>query len=216
MRFTAVVRFILIVAFFGLTTSGISTAHADSYKVLVMGDSISAAYGLREQEGWVHLAEQQFKERGHDVTFTNSSISGDTSGGGLRRLPDALNRFDPDLLVIELGGNDGLRGYPPTTMQQNLQGMAELAKDYGADVLILGMMIPSNYGPAYLKMFSKAFVEAAEQSDSSLLPFFLEPIAQNRDYFQRDGIHPTAEAQPILVEYVRSYLEEFIQQADVL
>jgi acyl-CoA thioesterase-1 len=211
MRFTAVVRFLLIVAF--LSTS---TARADSYQVLVMGDSISAAYGLSEQDGWVHLAEQQFRERGHDVTFTNSSISGDTTGGGLRRLPDALKRFDPDLLVIELGGNDGLRGYPPKSMQQNLQGMAELAQDHGADVLILGMMIPSNYGPAYLKMFTEAFEDSATQSGTTLLPFFLEPIAQNRDYFQPDGIHPTAEAQPLLVDYVTPYLEEFIKQPDVL
>ena len=211
MRFTAVVRFLLIVAF--LSTS---TVRADSYQVLVMGDSISAAYGLNERDGWVHLAEQRFRERGHDVSFTNSSISGDTTGGGLRRLPDALERFDPDLLVIELGGNDGLRGYPPKSMQQNLQGMAEQAQAHGADVLILGMVIPSNYGPAYLKMFAKAFEVAAVQSDSALMPFFLEPIAQNRDYFQPDGIHPTAEAQPLLVDYITPYLEVFIKQADVL
>jgi len=211
MRFAAVVRFLLIVTF--LSTA---TAHADSYKVLVMGDSISAAYGLNEKDGWVYLAEQRFKEGGHDVTFTNASISGDTTVGGLRRLPDALKRFDPDLLVIELGGNDGLRGYPPKSMQQNLQDMAELAQVHGADVLILGMLIPSNYGPAYLKMFTQAFEEAAAQSSSTLLPFLLEPIAQNRDYFQPDGIHPTAQAQPLLVDHVAPYLEEFIKQAEVL
>lgn len=211
MRFTASIRLLLIIG-----VLGISTARAEPYQVLVMGDSISAAYGLNEQDGWVHLAEQHFRESGRDVTFTNSSISGDTTGGGLRRLPDALERFDPDLLVIELGGNDGLRGYPPKSMQQNLADMAELAQAHGADVLILGMMIPSNYGPVYLKMFAQAFVDAAAQTETTLLPFFLEPIARNQAYFQADGIHPTAEAQPLLVEYVKPYLEEFIKQADVL
>lgn len=211
MRFTAIVRFVLILAFLSATV-----ARADTYNVLVMGDSISAAYGLNEQNGWVYLAEQQLKERGHDVSFTNSSISGDTTAGGLRRLPDALIRFDPDLLVVELGGNDGLRGYPPKSMQQNLQAMSELGQTHGADVLIVGMQIPSNYGPAYLRMFINAFEEASRQSGSTLLPFLLEPIAQNRDYFQSDGIHPTAEAQPLLVDHVMPYLEEFIKQAEVL
>lgn len=211
MRFTASVRFVFIVAF--LSTG---FARADTYNVLVMGDSISAAYGLAEQDGWVYLAGQHFKERGQDVTFTNSSISGDTTGGGLRRLPDALERFDPDLLVIELGGNDGLRGYPPKSMQKNLQGMAEIAQAHGADVLILGMLIPSNYGPAYLKMFTQAFEDAATQSASTLLPFMLEPIAQDRKFFQPDGIHPTAEAQPLLVDHVMPYIEEFLEQLDVL
>ena len=211
MRFTAVTQLLLIVVFLGPMN-----ARADTYTVLVMGDSISAAYGLKEEDGWVYLAQQQFREQGHNVTFINSSISGDTTGGGLRRLPDALDRFNPDLLVIELGGNDGLRGYPPKSMQQNLQDMAEIAQQSGAEVLILGMQIPSNYGPAYLKMFTKAFEDAAEQSNSAFLPFLLEPIARDRDYFQADGIHPTAEAQPLLVEHVNPLLEAFIEQADVL
>ena len=189
------------------------TAHsrADSYTVLVMGDSISAAYGLSEQEGWVHLAEQQLIEEGFDVSFINASISGDTTIGGLRRLPDALERFTPDLLVIELGGNDGLRGYSPKAMQQNLEQMATLALNSGADVLIQGMMIPSNYGPAYLEMFGKAFYGAAKNSGVALLPFLLEPIAENREYFQSDGIHPTADAQPLLMEHTLPAIREFVE-----
>ena len=184
--------------------------NAHAYKVLVVGDSISAAYGLAEDDGWVALAEAKLQEVNPDVSFINASISGDTTGGGLRRLPAALDRFEPDLVVIELGGNDGLRGYPPATMQQNLESMATLAVDAGADVLFLGMQIPTNYGEAYLRLFSSAFEQAAKNTESELLPFFLEPIATERDYFQRDGIHPTAEAQPLLLEHVLPLLESFI------
>lgn len=188
----------------------IPQAHAANYTILVMGDSISAAYGLNEREGWVYLAEQELIAEGYDVKLVNASISGDTTGGGLRRLPDALQRFTPDLLIIELGGNDGLRGYPPKSMQKNLEDMAVLAQNAGADVLIQGMMIPSNYGQAYLTMFANAFVKAAENTSSALLPFLLEPIAEERDYFQPDGIHPTAEAQPLLVAHTLPLIKQFL------
>jgi acyl-CoA thioesterase-1 len=193
-------RFIRTIRFFLIFTVALSFgASAESYKVLVMGDSISAAYGINEQDGWVSLAEKQLRKEGFDVTFTNASISGDTTGGGLRRLPDALDRFTPDLLVIELGGNDGLRGYPTNALKKNLESMAAIATEHGAAVLIQGMMIPSNYGAAYLRLYTKAFEEAATKTNSLFLPFLLQPIAQDRDYFQSDGIHPTAEAQPLLM-----------------
>jgi len=184
--------------------------NAHAYKVLVVGDSISAAYGLAEEDGWVALAEARLQTVNPEVSFVNASISGDTSAGGLRRLPAALDHFEPDLVVIELGGNDGLRGYPPKVLQQNLEDMAKLVQENEADVLFLGMLIPSNYGDAYLQMFSKAFVQAANNTDSTLLPFFLEPISQDRKYFQRDGIHPTADAQPLLVDHVMPLIEKFI------
>lgn len=209
MRFTSTLRIILIVALVAC-----QPARAADYTALVIGDSISAAYGLKEDDGWVTLAEQSLREQGHNVTLVNASISGDTTGGGLRRLPDALDRFEPDLLIIELGGNDGLRGYPPASMRKNLEDMARMAQDRGAQVLILGMMIPSNYGKAYLNMFAKAFVDAAEATDSEFIPFLLEPIAQNTDYFQQDGIHPTAEAQPLLVDHVMPALLEIISNAE--
>jgi len=189
-----------------------SQARADTFTAMVVGDSISAAYGLRESDGWVALAEQQLREKGHDVTLVNASISGDTTVGGLRRLPDALQRFEPDLLIIELGGNDGLRGYPPKAMQQNIEDMATLALNADASVLILGMLIPSNYGQAYLEQFAQAFVNAAENTESDFVPFLLEPIAQNRNYFQSDGIHPTAEAQPLLVDHVMPALLEILER----
>lgn len=186
------------------------TVRADTYNVLVIGDSIGAAYGLDEADGWVALAEKALQAKGHDVQFTNASISGDTTAGGLRRLPDAMQRFEPDLVVLELGGNDGLRGYQPATMQQNLEGMANIAHENGADVLIAGMMIPSNYGPIYTKMFAAAFGAAAQSTSSTLLPFLLEPIATERRYFQADGIHPSAEAQPLIMEHILPLIEAFV------
>ena len=184
---------------------------AGAATVLVVGDSISAAYGIDQDDGWVALAEEELREDFPDVEFVNASISGDTTGGGLSRLPDALERFDPDVVVIELGGNDGLRAYPIARMRDNLEAMAEAAEAAGAETLILGMMIPSNYGPAYTEQFGRAFVEAAEATDSALVPFFLEPIAADRDAFQRDGIHPTAEAQPLLAEHALPALRELLE-----
>jgi len=207
MKFVKTIRILLLLAL-----SFPALSRADTYTVLVMGDSISAAYGLNEQDGWVYLAEQQLIEEGFDVSFVNASISGDTTIGGLRRLPDALERFEPDLLVIELGGNDGLRGYSPKAMQKNLQDMATIAKEQEVDVLIQGMMIPSNYGPAYLNMFVEAFSTAATNSGSALLPFLLQPIAQDRAYFQSDGIHPTAEAQPLMMEHTLPMIREFVAE----
>lgn len=183
---------------------------AHAYTGLVIGDSIGAAYGLAEADGWVALTEARLQEDHPDVSLINASISGDTTGGGLRRLPDALQRFEPDLVIIELGGNDGLRGYPPNAMRQNLADMATLAQDAGAEVLFLGMMIPSNYGSAFTKQFTDAFVQAADDTGSDLVPFLLEPIATERAYFQSDGIHPTADAQPYLVDHVMPTLEAML------
>ena len=211
MRLT-VIRQIILMTLMTVSSLVFSQARADTFTAMVVGDSISAAYGLRESDGWVALAEQQLREKGHDVTLVNASISGDTTVGGLRRLPDALQRFEPDLLIIELGGNDGLRGYPPKAMQQNIEDMATLALNADASVLILGMLIPSNYGQAYLEQFAQAFVNAAENTESDFVPFLLEPIAQNRNYFQSDGIHPTAEAQPLLVDHVMPALLEILER----
>lgn len=174
--------------------------------VLVLGDSISAAYGLDEADGWVQLAQNQLESTFPDIKFINASISGDTTEGALRRLPVALDRFEPDVVIIELGGNDGLRGYPIKKIQENLQALAKLAKDANASVLILGMRIPSNYGPAYTEKFAQTFVDAAVTAEVELLPFFLEPIATDVVYFQKDGIHPTAEAQPLMLEPVLEVL----------
>lgn len=199
-----------------ITSFATVTARAETFTALVVGDSISAAYGLRESDGWVALAEQQLINQGFDIEFVNASISGDTTVGGLRRLPNALERFEPDLLVIELGGNDGLRGYPTDAMQKNLEDMADLALNSGSRVLILGMMIPTNYGKAYLQRFGQAFIDAAANTNSELVPFLLEPIAQDRNYFQSDGIHPTLEAQSLMADHVMPSLVKILKTEQAL
>ena len=198
----------------GALASALAPTLAPAATVLVVGDSISAAYGIDQDDGWVALAEEALREDYPEIEFVNASISGDTTGGGLRRLPDALERFDPDVVVIELGGNDGLRAYPVERMRDNLEAMVEAAEASGAETLILGMMIPSNYGPAYTEAFGRAFAEAAEATGSDLVPFFLEPIAEDRSAFQRDGIHPTAEAQPLLMEHALPALRGVLEDVD--
>lgn len=180
--------------------------------ILVMGDSISAAYGIETEKGWVNLLQEALSSDHPDLSITNASISGDTTDGGLQRLPRALEKFSPDLVIIELGGNDGLRGQSIKRLQNNLEQMAMLAQDSGADVLILGMRIPSNYGAAYTEKFFNAFAEASDNTGSALVPFLLEPIATSRQYFQPDGVHPTAEAQPLLMELVLSKVKEILTQ----
>lgn len=187
-------------------------APAFAYTILVVGDSLSAAYGMNEAEGWVALLEERLGEATDELEVVNASISGDTSGGGIRRIDDALARAEPDLVILELGGNDGLRGNSLEAMQENLIGMSERAMDAGAEVLILGMQIPPNYGPAYTERFREAFAAAADETGADLLPFFLEPIAMDRAAFQRDGIHPSAESQPALMEHVLPAVEAIMER----
>lgn len=176
-----------------------------------MGDSIGAAYGLDVSDGWVALAEETLSEEYPEIDFVNASISGDTTAGGLQRLPDALERFAPDVVLIELGGNDGLRGYQLKDIRTNLVEMARMAQDSGAAVLIVGMQIPSNYGAAYTRRFAATFEKAANETGSALLPFLLEPIASDRSYFQADGIHPTEAAQPLLRDHLLPALRPLLE-----
>jgi len=168
--------------------------------VLVLGDSISAAYGMSLEQGWVALLERQLKDRDPDIRVVNASISGDTSAGGMRRLPPLLERYQPELLIIELGGNDGLRGYPTPQLRDNLEQMIRDGRESGARVLILPMEIPPNYGPRYTGAFRAAFAEAAENAGATLGPFLMEHVATETGLMQEDGIHPTAAAQPMLLE----------------
>ncbi|WP_444931935.1 arylesterase [Microbulbifer sp. SSSA002] len=170
--------------------------------LLVLGDSISAAYGMDEELGWVNLLRARLEKQGHPVKVVNASISGETSAGGLTRLPRLMEAHKPQWLIVELGGNDGLRGYPPQNLQRNLQQMVKLAKDSGAEVLLLGMRIPPNYGRAYTEAFAAVFPRVAEAEDIGLVPFLLETVALERGAMQSDGIHPSAQAQPALLEHV--------------
>ncbi|KTC51065.1 esterase [Pseudomonas fluorescens ABAC62] len=170
--------------------------------VLIVGDSISAGFGLDTRKGWVALLEQRLKNEGFDDTVVNASISGDTSAGGLARLPAALAAHKPDVVVIELGGNDGLRGQPPAQLQQNLASMIEKSQKSGAKVLLLGMQIPPNYGKRYVEAFAKVFGDVAEQKKVPLVPFFLEGVGGHPELMQADGLHPAVDAQGKLLENV--------------
>jgi len=169
--------------------------------VLVMGDSLSAGYGIQLEQSWVTLLQQELVKNTQSKVI-NASVSGETSGGGLARLPALLSKHNPDVVIIELGGNDGLRGQPINIMQDNLQAMITASQTVGADVLLAGMQIPPNYGPRYTKQFKETYVKLAEKNNISLVPFLLENVAAQSNLIQRDGIHPTAEAQPIILKNV--------------
>ncbi|MGH8436353.1 MAG: arylesterase [Pseudomonas sp.] len=168
--------------------------------VLVVGDSISAALGLETSQGWVALMQKRLVEDGFEQKVVNASISGDTSAGGLARLPALLSEHRPSLVIIELGGNDGLRGQPPAQLQQNLAAMIDDSRAQGAEVLLLGMRLPPNYGERYNKAFAQVFTTLAEEKQVPLVPFFLEGVGGVPELMQADGIHPAASAQPRLLD----------------
>lgn len=175
--------------------------------LLVMGDSLSAAYGIEQELGWVHLLEQRLDGK---VRVINASISGETTSGGASRLPDLLRQHEPELVLLELGGNDGLRGLPPRQMRANLASMIEESLDAGAQVLLLGIDIPPNYGQAYRDAFRSTYTQLAEEYEVPLVPFILEDIALETTLMQGDGIHPTAAAQPIILENIWPELESLL------
>jgi len=178
--------------------------------VLVVGDSISAAFGLETHQGWVALLEQRLEEGGFDQQVVNASISGDTSSGGLARLPALLADHRPSLVILELGGNDGLRGQSPAQLQQNLAGMILQSQKTGAKVLLLGMQLPPNYGERYTSAFAEVFSTVAVEHEIALVPFLLEGVGGVPALMQRDGIHPTAEAQPRLLDNVWPILKPLL------
>ncbi len=170
--------------------------------VLIVGDSISAGFGLDTSKGWVALLVQRLKKEGFDDQVVNASISGDTSAGGLTRLPAALAAHKPDVVVIELGGNDGLRGQPPAQLQQNLASMIDQSRASGAKVLLLGMQLPPNYGPRYGKAFAEVYGVLAKEKNVPLVPFFLEGVGGHPELMQADQLHPAVGAQGKLLENV--------------
>lgn len=193
-----------------LTLLLLLTQNALAGTLLVVGDSISAAFGLETRQGWVSLLAERLEERAPHWQVVNASVSGDTSAGGLARLPRLLERHAPQLVVIELGGNDGLRGQPPAQLQQNLAAMIAKSRQAGAEVLLLGMQLPPNYGQRYNRAFAQVFSELAEREQVPLVPFFLAGVGGVAGMMQRDGIHPTASAQPILLENLWPTLEPLL------
>ena len=188
-----------------------SAARAESPVILVLGDSLSAGYGIPVEKGWVSLLQRRLVERGFPYRVVNASISGDTTSGGLSRLPAALELHRPAIVVLELGANDGLRGQPPMAMSRNLSRMIERSQQAGARVLLAEMRIPPNYGPLYAQKFQATFGELAQHYAIPLIPFLLDGVAGNPALIQDDGLHPRAEAQPRILDNVWAVLEPALQ-----
>ena len=182
----------------------LSASFTSAETILVHGDSLSAGYGIDVNDGWVALMDDAL---GPQTQVVNSSISGETSRGGLNRLPGLLDEHQPDVLVLELGANDGLRGYPLSQLRENLEQMIQMAKARGANVVLIGMRLPPNLGSRYTEPFSAIYRDLASTHNLPFLPFMLDGVAQNRELMQSDGLHPTAEAQPIILDNVLPLIE---------
>ena len=206
------VNFFLSVALITVMLPASATESDKPVSIMVLGDSISAAFGIAREDGWVHLLNQHFINDHPDKAYEiiNASISGETTGGGLSRLPKLLAGHKPDIVIIELGGNDGLRGYPIKTFRGNLEQLVILSKQANARVLMVGMQIPPNYGPRYTQQFYDSYGKTAQKHKVKLLPFLLEGIALTPGLMQKDGIHPTAAAQPLILENVLPHLKKLL------
>jgi acyl-CoA thioesterase-1 len=201
---------ILAVLWFG----ALSAAHAEAPVILVFGDSISAGYGLpRVEQGWVALLQAKLKQQGYGYDVVNASVSGETTEGGLARLPRALSLHHPQIVILELGGNDGLRALPIPDMRSDLSRMMDLSTAGGARVLLLGMRIPPNYGAAYTAQFQQVYADLAQARHVATVPFLLDGIALNADLMQADGIHPNPAGQPRLLENVWPALMPLLKQS---
>ena len=198
-------HFILLLA---LVTA--APAHALGGVILVLGDSLSSAYGLDVDNGWVTLLAKRLEENRSGYRVVNASISGDTTNSGATRLLRALEKHRPDIVVVELGGNDGLRGLPLSVTRANLERIISDSQAAGARVLLLGMRLPPNYGPAYTSAFHAIYEKLADQYQTSRVPFLLDGIGGVEGMMQADGIHPRSEAQPLMLENVWPHLEPLL------
>lgn len=178
--------------------------HAKNHSILLLGDSLSAAYGMPVNNGWVALLNKRFKQQKSSIEIINASISGETTAGGLARLPSILANNDVDYLIIELGANDGLRGFNPKKISNNLLQIIELAKFKDIPVALFDIKIPPNYGPRYNKLFNDVFTQVAKEKNITLLPFFMEQIAVKPKLMKGDGLHPNEAGQKEIVEIVEA------------
>jgi|TARA_B110000438_G_scaffold270506_1_gene287676 acyl-CoA thioesterase-1 len=196
-------KFIRFLIFIGLILSSSLSIHAETIRTLVvLGDSISAGYGVSKDSQWTVLLQKEMDKNGDSIQIVNSSISGDTTGGGLSRLKKILNNESPDFVLIELGGNDALRGYPPKKIKSNLRSIADLSIKNGAEVILMQIRIPPNYGSRYVTAFESLYPELANEMDISYMDFMLEKVALESDLMLPDGIHPNEKAQPIIAEFI--------------
>ncbi|OEC41021.1 arylesterase [Aeromonas sp. DNP9] len=200
---------ILFALFVGL---GSLLSSAQAQTLLVLGDSLSAGYQMQVEQSWPALLNQKWQEEGGKHTLLNASISGETTQGALARLPALLKEHKPDWLLIELGGNDGLRGFAPTITRQNLASMIALAKEQQTRVVLTQIQLPRNYGARYLRQFEQIFPELAQANDLPLLPFFMDDIALRPELMMNDGVHPTPAAQPQIRDKVARFMEPLLSQ----
>jgi acyl-CoA thioesterase I len=187
-------------------------AVASDRTILVFGDSLSAAFGLRPEQGWVALLETRLKTQGYGYELINASVSGETTTGGLERLPRALQLHQPGTVILELGANDGLRGLPLEAMRDHLSHMVRMAQAKGAHVLLVGIQIPPNYGPRYTEEFARVFPEVANQYHLPLVPFLLAGVALDPTRMQEDGMHPNAQGEPPVLDTVWHYLKPLLKK----
>jgi len=197
-----------LLPYFFLLSLGLLPLGVSAKTIMILGDSLSAGYGIQPQQGWVHLLqkrlEQQYPKQ-HKVV--NASVSGETTSGALARLPKLLQTHRPDLVVIELGGNDGLRGQPPQMIQKNLASLIQQSQKAKAKVIVFGIKMPPNYGQAYSKAFENNYKVVSQQYKVKLLPFFMQGVAGNKTLMQKDLIHPNAKAQTILLNNAYPYIK---------
>lgn len=177
-------------------------AAAQPGTILVFGDSLSAAYGLAQQQGWAHLLEKRLRDEGFDYRVANASISGETTAGGATRIEGALKAHKPAVVVLELGANDGLRGQSVDIMKRNLEAMIDASRKAKADVLLVGMRLPPNYGPSYTEKFHRTYIDIAKAKRVAFVPFLFEGFGEDPKFFQADRVHPTAEAQAMMLDTV--------------
>ena len=203
---------LLLISPIGRADSGAAHGTSASQAIVVLGDSISAGYGIQREQGWVSLLQDTLVQQEAAWVAVNASVSGETTGGGRARLAGVLGEHDPDIVIIELGGNDGLRGYPIAKIRANLTAMVDMVQRAGAVPMIVAMRIPPNYGSRYTQAFDNVFNEVAEETGSLFVPFLLEQVALADNMMQDDGIHPTAEAQPLLLDVVWQQLLPLLQE----
>lgn len=187
-----------------------ATVQSAEETIVVLGDSLSSAHGFAADQSWVALLAERLEREAYGYEVVNASISGDTTSGGLARLPRLLDVHAPAVVIIELGGNDALRGQPVASMKDNLGQMIELVQEAGAEPVLAGIRIPPNYGVSYTEMFTSMYSELAQEYDIALVPFLMEGVALNSRLMQGDRIHPNAEAQPVMLENVWSVLEDVL------
>lgn len=191
--------FVCALALIGAGFAGTADARST---LLVYGDSLSAAYGIAQNEGWVTLLDLRVRQKRLNYTVVNASISGETSSGGASRIAATLRQYKPGVLILALGANDGLRGLPVAQMRANLDAIVRAAQGAGSRVLLVGMKMPPNYGPRYTRDFEQAFASLAKRHRTAFVPFMLEGVAEKRENFLDDNLHPTAQAQPLILENI--------------